>query len=381
MAVVLGLIPAVVVVTRERVYQLLLILLVFMTVSSALSDATVMESLLRAAQLGFYVGLSAVVAATLHTSQWMHRFWMAAIFGMAISGMLTIVDFVGIWDVPRNNELGFSTQIGSGRVEQAAGFFFNRTGMAAVFVFSITGALIIAIANNNLAIRVKCGLAAAIGLIAIALTHNRSAVLSSVLAMLAYIVMSGRLGSVRRVRQLIAVAVAGFVCIGVLLIYFPEHVAVYVEKLAFVSGSDAASESDRSRFTLFMIAVKSLGVSLIGNGFTDVKYGLMESQRINPHNIITGLLWGAGILFIVWLPFFVVTLRSRVVRALKVVSHDRTTAVYLDAACYALLAWLLHNMTHYSLNTGIVWVGLGVILAQYGQGTGHRPVRPSWQMQ
>lgn len=365
---ILGLVPALFFILREPVYVLLVALLALLSFASGMSSPHVAQSLFQASQLGAYIVMSAAVAATIRDPKWLHRFWIGVIFGLAISAGLTIIDFLGILDVPRNNDLGISTLTSGGRVEQAGGFFFNRTAMAAVFVFGITGASILVIEHKHFLTRVKFAVAAGIGLLAIILTHNRSAVLSAAIAVLTYIVLSGRLRTIRKVKVLLGIVVAMIVCGILLWAYFPRHMAVYVEKLAFVSGSSVASESDESRIVLFKIAVRSLSVYPFGHGFTDVQYGLMESQRSSPHNIITGLLWGAGVLFIVWLPFFVFVVRQRLARALKVSAENVAISAHVDAVVYGLFAWLLHNMTHYSLSTGIVWVGLGLAMARYGEG-------------
>ncbi|MBL8225044.1 MAG: O-antigen ligase family protein [Chromatiales bacterium] len=361
--VLLGAVPAIVVVAREVIYRFLVALLAAVTVGAVTSSTGLSSATLNAAQFAFYIALSASVAACVRSPLTLRHFWIAASAGLMLSGALTLIDFYGFYDVPRNNELGISTETALGRVDQASGFFFNRSSMAALFVFTITGTLVLALGHGGLLFRLNMLIAGGTGFVTVVLTHNRSAVVGSLIAIAVYALRSSRFRGSKRVVGL-AILAGILIGFGVLIsAFFPEQLAVYTEKLAFVTSGEEASQSDRSRLELLKIAISSLTSYPFGHGITEIRYGLMQSDQINAHNVFTGLLWAAGVLFIAWLPPFLIVAVGRVRRIARFVAVSKGFAPYIDAIQYGLLAWMLHNMTHFSLNTGLVWVALGLMLS------------------
>ena len=169
--------------------------------------------------------------------------------------------------------------------------------------------------------------------------------------------LAKRLGS-----SLITVVVAG-AFFAVVSIFFSEDLFVYVEKLSFLVEKDGeASRSDASRIYFFIEAIKSLGSSPLGNGFTLMYTDLYGFK--SPHNIITYLIWATGVLSFVWLPLLFVQFK----KSLRSNRYKHSSGeFYVLAIKLGVISFMLNNMAHNSFNTGIFWLLLGL-------GVGHRMV-------
>jgi hypothetical protein len=129
-----------------------------------------------------------------------------------------------------------------------------------------------------------------------------------------------------------------------------------------VGSSDAIRDSDHLRVDLFLSAMQSMGSNPLGNGFSLVK--LPGGIWMNAHNVVTAIIWAAGIFSLVWLPIFAATVFSyfgagRASRR----RVSRPISVEHDAVVCGLFTWLANGMTHNSLQTGLAWLLFGVLIS------------------
>jgi hypothetical protein len=309
-----------------------------------------------------YVLGCAVASSVRWTPRSLTFVWTALALGLLGSAGLTIIDYVGIVQVPGNNNVETASKVGGLYVEQASGFFWSRSAMAAYFSISITGALILAASSVGVLRRVFFLGAGATGLVCLFLTHNRSGILGPLMIVGAYGLVSGRFRAHQRLAYLAKLALVASLMIGLLVWLFPEHLEVYLVKLGLSAGYEDVAGSDYVRVALAEAVFRSLLDNPMGNGLTLVQ---LTSRAMSVHNIFVQVVWAAGVFGILWLVAFFAALYFRIA-SFKV----RPRHPAYDASLWALGAWLLHGMTHNSLQTGLAWILLGVAISSYAASMG-----------
>lgn len=345
----------------EPMFWVLGLLVLYLVLPSVMSREPIL-ALLSLFQVTCYIALAAVVSRTSFSQSQVFTLWICIAGGLFLSAALTIVDFAGLVDVPYNNNLWLSTKIGVERVEQASGFFSRRSGMAAIFSIGIAGSLVFALAHSSLVVRLFFLVTGSTGLLCVFLTHNRSGVLGPLAVVSVYALLSPRFRGLRRIGMLMLSVVIGIGFLFFVLHYYPEQAAIYAEKLGFLSRSNVASESDRLRIDLFVAALKSMGSKPLGNGFSLVI--LPTGMWMNAHNVVTAIIWAAGIFSLVWIPIFSATVFSYFGSGLSGTHGTRKLmSVEHDAVMCGLFTWLANGMTHNSLQTGLAWLLFGVLIS------------------
>ncbi len=360
-----GIIRMVEAVSTNAVFQALVFLIAWLGLASMFSETGVAAAYRLLGNFTGYVMIAAIASRTTISASQFRFIWIAASAGMALSAFLTVVDYVGIYNVPRNNDVVITSEVGSRLVEQATGFFPRRSAMAAVFSTVIAGSILIGILERRIIIKGLFWIFGSAGTLCVLLTHNRSGVLAALiaLAIYAFALMPG--GLIPRLKIGLAGAVAATLIIAVMWNYFPEHLEVYQSKLGhLIPGSEQSTpknvaKSDFGRVRLFLAAVDGLAENPVGNGFGSVKltgYGYKGS-----HNIITAFIWAAGVMFLLWLPLFLWFV-YRAMRRIGVGSADPEFVPYIEATKCGLIAFVLNNMVHESWGTGAAWILFGLLL-------------------
>jgi len=347
----------------QALYQLIVVLFVWISIASIFTLESYYEAYRNLGVMIGYLMLSAVVCGSHVDDAALRRLWLAMALGLGISSGLTIIDYLHIIDVPRNNDVGIVSRLDLVNVVQASGFFPRRSAMAAVFCISITGALISGLLVKSMWERfflLGCGLA---GTFCILLTHNRSGVLSALLALVGYVILSKRLGLSNRIRIGLGGVLATIVTVTIMYYHFPSHLDVYTQKLGFLfpDAEREISKSDYARVRLFVASIEALGTHPTGHGFGPIYlagYGFK-----NAHNIFTSFIWASGVAFFIWLPSFLFFL-SRELKKLRFLIPATTRSPFLDATLCALGAWVLNNLTHDSLATGAAWILFGAAIGR-----------------
>jgi hypothetical protein len=316
-----------------------------------------------------YVLLAAVVSRTRLGEAQVLTLWICLAGSLLVSAGLTVIDFSGIVDIPYNNNLWIATRVGGVDVEQASGFFPRRSAMAAIYSISIVGSLVFALAHRSLVLRLFFLSAGSIGLLCVFLTHNRSGVLGSLAVIAVYTLVSPRFRGFRRIGIVVAGVVIGLILLIITVRYYPEHASIYLAKLGFIGLSETTWESDHFRIDLFLAAVKSIGTNPLGNGMTLVK--LPGGVLMSSHNVVTEIIWEAGIFSLIWLPVFAATLYSYFSRRRFLGRSARLpAAIEYDAVSCALFVWLVNGMVHNTIHTGLAWILFGVVISARFFGSG-----------
>jgi len=187
-------------------------------------------------------------------------------------------------------------------------------------------------------------------------------VLGPLMIVAAYGLVSGRFRGHRRIIYAVSVALAASMLLFVLNWFVPEHLAVYSVKLGLSAGYEDVAGSDYMRVALAREVFGSLLRNPMGNGLTTIAIGGAERSV---HNIFVQIVWAAGLFGILWLVAFPAALYRRI-SSFRV----RPRHPAYDASLWALGAWLLHGMTHNSLQTGLAWILLGVVISSHAASIG-----------
>jgi hypothetical protein len=84
---------------------------------------------------------------------------------------------------------------------------------------------------------------------------------------------------------------------------------------------------------------------------------------MNPHNVVTAIIWATGIFSFIWLPLFAAAVYLALSGRLENRSDRAPLRVESDALTFALFAWLVGGMTHNILFTGLAWIMFGLMLS------------------
>jgi len=347
-------------VTEKLIFWTLTALVIYVAVTTALLPLP-LAALNAPLEFAGYVLLAAAISRTRWRRSQISTIWILMAGGLLVSSSLTIVDYIGMIDVPYNNEATTSTTAAGLKVWQASGFFPRRSGMAAFFGLSITGSLVLALAHESFRARLYFLAAASSGLLCLFLTHNRSGVFAAIFVIAIYTLLSPRFKGSRRINILLGASVAGGLLLTVVILLFPDHLTVYVAKLGFIGLADETWSSDRYRVDLFVAAIRSITENPLGNGFT--KISLSSGLAMNPHNVVTAIIWATGIFSFIWLPLFAAAVYLALSGRLENRSDRAPLRVESDALTFALFAWLVGGMTHNILFTGLAWIMFGLMLS------------------
>lgn len=357
--------------SSNSLYRTIAFLFAWCFVSAAFSATSVLVAYFKLGMLVLYLFVSVAVFRMSLTETRIKVLFYGLGASILFASALTVIDFLNIYNFPYVNENDVTTKIGGERIEQAGGFFQRRSSMAAYYSIIIPALLYYAFKIKNIKEKTFMLVAGVVSYIALFLTHNRSGVLGIVISLLAYMLIDRSLRLHRKLTVLISMMAVFVLFIFVVYLYLPTHFEVYVMKLASylpgVGEEGAATEeryiqSDYSRIYFFESVMESLIDNPIGNGFSKIyteQYGVGS-----PHNIITLIIWAAGIVAFVWIPVFALQVKKHF--GLKqLVDQGKIThplVIPLTALQVGILSWLLNNMAHNSLATGLAWMYLGLIL-------------------
>jgi hypothetical protein len=292
-------------------------------------------------------------------------FFLCLTAGMFLSTGLTLIDFLGVADVPLANELHRSTHIAGGNVIQVSGFFPRRSAMAAYFAL-VLPALIPLVANfRNTILKAIIAITYFLSLVILLFTHNLAGIIAILLSSGLYLLWGGQINLIKRMKKIIVIGLLIISFSWLVTTYFSDVIQVYLMRIGVPSAiADVSAkqlsrqqESDNMRLYFLSQALGSLTKNPVGHGYTQIwtdKYGLTD-----PHNIITQIIWGAGLFSFVWLGFFgnlMIKLFS-----FKIRPHN-DLFIYFGALKYGLLSWFITGMAHTIICTGLAWIFLGMML-------------------
>jgi len=360
------------VVFKQPLFFLISVLLLWCSMSALFTQGEIVSAYIRLAMMIGYLFAAASVYQMQLTNERVKLLIYTLSISILVASLLTIIDFLKIYNIPYVNETSLATKIAGAEVEQAGGFFPRRSAMAAYYSIIIPTLIYYAMKIENIREKTFMFLSSGVSILALFLTHNRSGILSILLAVSIFLFFDKTIKASKKMGIVLYMPIVLGGLLYVAFVLFPEHLDVYILKLnRYLPGGIVESagqvnnefaRSDESRIYFFISVMESLLTNPIGNGFSLVyteRYGFNS-----PHNIITYIIWSAGLMAFVWLPLFARQVyRCFSLKELqKKLDEKQDLIVFSVAFQVGLLSWFLNNMTHNSLNTGLAWLYLGVVL-------------------
>lgn len=350
----------------------ILVLFMWAAFTTLFTSSSLLGTYMRLAMLFGYLFVAVSVYETEISEQKIKILIYSMGLGILIASLATIIDFLNIYNIPYVNENQLSTKLGDERIEQAGGFFPRRSAMAAYYALIVPLLLYFGIKSENMREKLLFIGTSGLGLVVLFLTHNRSGILGIILALLLYVLMDKSIKTSRRMAVMIYLPLVIGALAYVASIYFPQHMYVYIVKLAnylpmvaadqAAAGGEQYASSDYSRIYFLVSVLQSLQSNPIGNGFSKIYTELYGYS--SPHNIITYIIWAAGVVAFLWFPYFIYQVRNNL--SLKPIRNrypgDDFMVVAITAFQVGLLSWVLNNMAHNSLATGLAWMFLGLVM-------------------
>ncbi|HEX2612105.1 MAG TPA: hypothetical protein VHO02_00735, partial [Fibrobacteria bacterium] len=342
---------------RSKVFVILALLIGWMIVASMFA----MEAGVAArdsASLVLYLLFAASVRYSVHKPWRMVLLIAVYCLGAFVSSFLTLIDFAGIVDVPRVNEVTASTYTaGIGNVLQVSGAFPRRSAMAEYYGPIIAMSALMALSSMRLPLLVRLMFVATAiaSAISLALTHNRAGVMAAGIIVVAIVVVAST--SIGKLLKAMAVIAVVAVTVSVVITQaFPEVWAAYKVLLGIedTAYGGAVKESDELRVQLFWHAVHSLARNPVGNG-----YGLLTGltwdegwSEFDSHSNLTQVIWAGGLVGIgclAALGWHIGRRSWRLLRRAKVDDPWRPVGIVLLGGVGAVV---LVGLTHTTISNG-----------------------------
>ncbi len=352
---------------RNRIF-FALTLLVFWLIVMSIFAPTPLDTFTRGLVLIIYLLSAATAYRFMRCEQKITYLIIIFCFGGLVSSTVSLVDYFGLLDIPRVNEHNRSTYTDFGVFLQMSGPFNRRTSMATYYTMVISMGFVAALLLRKIFIyqRVLLRTAAISCFLVLALTHNRGGTLAAILATVFVLAVSTR--SLTRLIKVVLFTLASIVVIGIIILrWFPDLLLVYqalLPKNIFSPLDYTMSESDRLRIVFFQYALQSILYNPLGHGFS-LLAGVegYEGTLVDPHSIISQIIWGAGLFGLGWLIYFgsILVIHSRLL-----IKYRTNNQTYHDLGLVlltGLIAFTLTGMTHTIISTGIAWIFFGAYLS------------------
>lgn len=351
---------------RDRLLVSLVMLTIWM-LSASLLAVEPMAALTTSATLAIYALAAATAYRYVAEEKLIIRLLIIYCLGGFLGAAATVIDYTGVIHIPGVNETVGSTATDLGYLTRVSGVFYRRSALAVHYGMIITISFLTPLLLPSLSTVRKIFFysAALTCFVAVLLTHARAGVLAAVISIV--LVLAVTANSPARLLRLGAFIVAsGAVVAYIVFTWFPDVWNAYQALLGVgdvKSTNDFLDDSDALRLVLFKHVTSSLLSNPVGHGYS-LLFGVegYEERLIDPHNIFSQVIWGAGLFGIGWIIYFVTALvgRSRVLlhsncREIPLVQIGRIFLAVLTTFC-------LIGMMHTIISTGIAWLFLGVYL-------------------
>jgi hypothetical protein len=322
------------------------------------------QAVLNGLSLCAYLALAACAYAACATARSALAVLLCLMIGALVSSSATLLDFAGLVQLSSANVREPGTHTDLGTVAQATGVFARRSAMGAYYVIAITAGLLLGLFGSRLSWYVRgLGLMTAITCcIALLLTHTRAALLSPALVIVfAMLCCKGHFWT--RATVLLTLITCLQLIVLAATVMSPDVWLAYSALLRTGIGTDTnvyVADSDAARWVFFLHAVTHLPISPLGNGFSLLSDVPGYVDDVDPHNIITLVVWGAGLFGVAWL-CWAVSAGPVVVRRFRLsIADDRAESQVILALLGSGCAFLINCMAHQSVLTGVAWIVFGV---------------------
>jgi hypothetical protein len=287
--------------------------------------------------------------------------------GGLISSTATIIDFFGILNIPGINEAQVGTNTEMGTILQASGPFARRSSMAIYFTMIITIAILYAsfIKNISKTLKLLFYFSATTCLIALMLTHNRSGIVSAIFVSIIISFLYSK-STIKKFKFIFYALIAFSVILYLIITFLPDVWYAYQALLRIgdvASTDNLLEESDALRLELFKHSIVSIFNNPIGHGYSLISdLSEFDNGLIDPHNIVTQIIWGAGFFGLLWLFYFSVSFSKLVIPI--IFNKYRHTNNYKEIFVLigVLASFFIIGMMHTVISTGMVWIFFGCFL-------------------
>jgi len=341
---------------------LLLIILLFTSMNSYDPSSTY----LYLVQLSIYVSFAAAIYRVSFSRKDLKLVFLFLAIGTFISTFLTLIDYSGLMDIPRVNELQIVTRLGGENVQQISGLFPRRSAMAAYFALILPIFFVLSIQKKNIYWKLFLSLCFLLSFLCLLFTHNLAGIIAILVSCFFYLIFGYRATFLEKIKKISIILLILLAFGTIISLKLPEIVDVYLFRIGShfqtpstqVNGLlDRQIESDNMRLYFFKFSLASINGDPFGHGLSKLvtdKYGI-----IDPHNIITQFIWATGILGFIWM-FFGILIFFKIIKLPKYSNDSLTT--YLTAIKYGLFSWFICGMAHNIIFTGIAWLFLGMLI-------------------
>jgi hypothetical protein len=351
---------------KSKFFVSILFLIGWLILASFFSYNPVL-TLLSGVTLILYLFTSTISYEIINTENKIFYLLIFFCLGGLISSTATIIDFFGILNIPGVNELEVGTNTELGSILQASGPFARRSSMAIYYTMIITigilyGTIIKNISNVS---RIVFYFSSITCLIALMLTHNRSGIVSAFFV--SFLVLFFYYKTMfKKIKFLLFVICTFLLALYFVVTFLPDVWNAYqaLLRIGDVASTDTFLEdSDALRFELFKHSFISLANNPIGHGYSLISdLSEFDDGLIDPHNIVTQVIWGAGIFGVFWLFYFtwsflnltipIISNKNRLLNKYKVIF------VFVGV----LSSFFIIGMMHTVISTGMVWIFFGCYL-------------------
>ncbi len=350
---------------KSKIFGLLLLLVLWLFFSSLYAE-NVLSAYIHLCDLAIYILFAASITKIDLTQERVQQFFLWLSAGIFLSVFLTLIDFFGIIDIPYVNELKIVTKVNGESVYQASGLFLRRSAMAAYFAIVLPAFFVMFINLKNLILKSLLMIIFFMSLLVLMFTHNAAGVIAITLSLLFYLFFGYRANFLSKIKKILVVGFLLSIFAFVVAIRFPEITEVYLFRISAhypiqeIQKNDLLirqTRSDNERIYFFKFALNSIKKDPFGHGLsrlTTDDYGVMD-----PHNMLTQIIWATGIFGFIWIGLFAYALRG-ILRLQNDVANS--LSVYFNAIKYGLLSWMICGMAHNIIFTGLAWLFFGMLV-------------------
>ena len=346
----------------KKIWFTFFLLLFWLSISSLFGD--VKSAYISLLQLSIYILFAIGITHINFTPHRLKKLFLFTISALLISSTLTIIDFLGVVEIPFFNEFTAGVSIIGERfkIVGASGPFPRRSAMAAYYGLLLPLIMVYGFLEKEKAKKVFSFITFIVGMIAITITFNRAAPFAVILVALFFIIAGGGMKlKLKIIFGIIFLSLLGFVAIQT---YFPNQMKAirYKMNLTLQIGTYREEdlirqrESDRNRIYLLKESLGKIAENPIGYGLTKVEMS-DRSSVMNAHNNITQIIWGTGVFGFFWLILFGVQIFNIFKSKLKGPYY-----IYYECIKYGLLGWFLVSITHTNWGIGIMWALFGILV-------------------
>lgn len=346
----------------KKIWFTLFLLLFWLSFSSLCGD--VKSAYIGLLQLFIYVLFAMGMTTIKFTSSRLNRLFLLSISALLISSALTIIDFLGMVNIPFFNEFTKGVAIEEGfKIVGASGPFPRRSAMASYYGLLLPLIMVYGFLERKRYKQIFSFITFIIGIIALGITFNRAAPFAVILVASFFFIYGAGTTKLRLkiVFGVIFVSIFSFVATQN---FFPNQMKAIKYKIQLTLGVGNYLEShlvkqqmsDMKRIYLAKETLKKVSENPIGYGLTNIPINDQEIP-VNAHNNMTQIIWGAGIFGFFWVILFGVQC-FKIFRT----KLEKPYYIYYESIKYGLLGWLLISMTHTNWATGIAWALFGVMI-------------------